>query len=112
MTLQYRDVEGGYIEWREYLVDGERMLSPADIDALPAGVYRLRICWTTKSITVAVTIAPAVTAVGITYLWYFQLVTSQEVQRLPRKVWGYMLSQLLQGLVTGLIIHFHFIGGL
>ena len=57
MTLQYRDVEGGYIEWREYLVDGERMLSPADIDALPAGVYRLRICWTIKSITVAVTIA-------------------------------------------------------
>ena len=112
MILQYRDIESGYIVWRDVLVDGEVVKSPVDINGPPVGVYRLRICWTIKSMTVAVTIAPAVTAVGITYLWYFQLVTSQEVQRLPRKVWGYMLSQLLQGLVTGLIIHFHFIGGL
>ena len=41
MTLQYRDVECGYIVWRDYQVDGETVKSPVDIDALPAGVYRL-----------------------------------------------------------------------
>ena len=41
MTLQYRDVERGYIVWRDYTVDGEVVKSPVDIDALPAGVYRL-----------------------------------------------------------------------
>ena len=41
MTLQYRDVERGYIVWRDYKVNGEVVKSPVDIDALPAGVYRL-----------------------------------------------------------------------
>ena len=41
MTLQFRDVERGYIVWRDYTVDGEAVLSPVDIDALPAGRYRL-----------------------------------------------------------------------
>ena len=39
MILQYR--ERGYIVWRDYTVDGEQVMSPVDIDALPAGVYRL-----------------------------------------------------------------------
>ena len=39
MTLQYR--ERGYIVWRDYMVDGETVKSPVDIDELPAGVYRL-----------------------------------------------------------------------
>ena len=42
MTLQYRNVERGRIVWRDYTVDGEAVKSPVDIDALPAGVYRLR----------------------------------------------------------------------
>ena len=41
MTLQYRDIKNGYIEWRDYLVDGEGVKSPVDIDALPVDVYRL-----------------------------------------------------------------------
>ena len=41
MVLQYRDVERGYIVWRDYKVDGESVKSPVDIDALPPGVYRL-----------------------------------------------------------------------
>ena len=41
MTLQYRDVEHGYIVWRDYTVDGEVVKSPVDIDALPVGVHRL-----------------------------------------------------------------------
>ena len=41
MTLQFRDVKRGQIVWRDYTVDGEAVKSPVDIDALPAGVYRL-----------------------------------------------------------------------
>ena len=41
MTLQCRDVENGYIVWRDYLVDGEVVKSPVVLDKLPAGVYRL-----------------------------------------------------------------------
>ena len=41
MTLQYRDFERGYIVWRDYQVDGKTVRSPVDLDALPAGVYRL-----------------------------------------------------------------------
>ena len=41
MTLQYRDVELGYIVWRDYTVDDEVVKSPVDIDALLPGVYRL-----------------------------------------------------------------------
>ena len=42
MSLQYRDVERGYIVWRDYMVDGEGVKSPVDIDALPFGKFRLR----------------------------------------------------------------------
>ena len=42
MTLQHRDVERGYIVWRDYTVDGEIVRSPVDIDRLPSGRYRLR----------------------------------------------------------------------
>ena len=41
MILQSRNVERGYIVWRDYLVNGEIVKSPFDIDDLPAGVYRL-----------------------------------------------------------------------
>ena len=41
MTLQYRNVESGYIVWRDYLIDGEVVTSPVDIDGLPVGGYRL-----------------------------------------------------------------------
>ena len=41
MTLQYRDVERGYIVWRDYTVDGVVVKSPVDIDELPPGKYRL-----------------------------------------------------------------------
>ena len=44
MTLQYRDAEDGYIVWRDYLVDGELVKSPVDIDKPSADAYRLRIC--------------------------------------------------------------------
>ena len=30
MTLQYRNVECGYIVWRDYMVDGEVVKSPFD----------------------------------------------------------------------------------
>jgi len=40
MILQYRQIERGQIVWRDYTLDGEAVLSPVDIDALPAGVYR------------------------------------------------------------------------
>ena len=40
MTLQYRERE--QIVWRDHTVDGEIVKSPVDIDALPAGVYRLK----------------------------------------------------------------------
>ena len=42
MTLQYRDVKNGQIVWRDYTVDGQAVKSPVDLDALPAGKYRLR----------------------------------------------------------------------
>lgn len=41
MTLQFRNVERGKIIWRDYMVDGETVKSPVDIDALPSGRYRL-----------------------------------------------------------------------
>jgi hypothetical protein len=41
MTLQREYREGGYLVWRDYEVDGETVKSPVDIDALPAGKYRL-----------------------------------------------------------------------
>ena len=41
MTLQREYREGGNLVWRDYEVDGETVKSPVDIDALPAGVYRL-----------------------------------------------------------------------
>ena len=41
MTLQYRDIERGSVVWKDYLVDGEVVKSPVDINALPAGRYRL-----------------------------------------------------------------------
>jgi len=37
MILQRRELDG----WRDYLQDGERVLSPVDIETLPAGYYRL-----------------------------------------------------------------------
>ena len=40
MILQFRDVERDRIVWRDYMVDSEAVISPVDIDALPAGVYR------------------------------------------------------------------------
>ena len=39
MTLQYRQLERGYIVWRDYTVGGEVMKSPVDIDTLPFGFY-------------------------------------------------------------------------
>ena len=42
MTLQYRNVERGYIVWRDFVKDGETVKSPVDIDALPFGKYRMR----------------------------------------------------------------------
>ena len=41
MTLQYRDVERGYIVWLDVMKDGEVVKSPVDIDDLPTGKYRL-----------------------------------------------------------------------
>ena len=41
MTLQVRDIERGYIVWRDFKVDGEIVMSPVDIDGLPFGRYRL-----------------------------------------------------------------------
>ena len=47
MTLKYRDVEGGYIVWRDYLVDGEVVKSPVDIEKLPSGRFRYKGIWKT-----------------------------------------------------------------
>jgi hypothetical protein len=41
MTLQREYRDGRYLVWRDYEVDGETVKSPVDIDALPAGAYRL-----------------------------------------------------------------------
>jgi hypothetical protein len=41
MILQCRDVERGYIVWRDHTVDGETVKLPVDIDALPPGQHRL-----------------------------------------------------------------------
>ena len=41
MTLQFRNVERDQIVWRDYIVVGETVKSPVDIEVLPAGVYRL-----------------------------------------------------------------------
>ena len=41
MILQREYREGGKLVWRDYEVDGETVKSPIDIDALPAGRYRL-----------------------------------------------------------------------
>ena len=41
MTLQRREREGGIYIWNDYLVDGELVMSPVDIEKLPSGVYRL-----------------------------------------------------------------------
>ena len=41
MILQYRNVERDRIVWRDYTVNGDQVKSPVDIDALPAGRYRL-----------------------------------------------------------------------
>jgi hypothetical protein len=41
MTLQRWDGDGRYLIWRDYEVNGETVKSPVDIDALPAGRYRL-----------------------------------------------------------------------
>ena len=35
MTLQYRQMERGYIVWRDYTVGGEVVKSPIDVDKLP-----------------------------------------------------------------------------
>ena len=42
MTMQYRDFERRRIVWRDYLLNGEPVLSPVDIDVLPFGRYQLR----------------------------------------------------------------------
>jgi len=36
MILQRREQDG----WQDYRVDGKRVLSPVDIETLPAGYYR------------------------------------------------------------------------
>jgi hypothetical protein len=41
MILQREYREGGYLYWRDYQVDGELVIAPVDIDALPWGKYRL-----------------------------------------------------------------------
>ena len=41
MTLQREYGEGDYRVWRDYLVDGEVVKSPVDIDTLPWGKYQL-----------------------------------------------------------------------
>ena len=41
MILQYTVAERGTVVWRDYTVGGEVVLSPVDIDELPAGRYRL-----------------------------------------------------------------------
>ena len=41
MILQREFRENGYLVWRDYRGDGEIVKSPADIDRLPPGKYRL-----------------------------------------------------------------------
>jgi hypothetical protein len=41
MTLQREYREGGFLVWRDYLKDGKPVTAPVDIEALPAGKYRL-----------------------------------------------------------------------
>ena len=41
MVLQREYREGGMLVWNDYQVDGEPVLSPVDIETLPAGKYRL-----------------------------------------------------------------------
>ena len=41
MTLQRRDREGGYFVWRDVVKGEEVVMSPVDVDMLPAGCYRL-----------------------------------------------------------------------
>ena len=41
MTLQFRNLERDQIVWRDVEKDGQVVKSPVDIDALPAGRYRL-----------------------------------------------------------------------
>ena len=41
MTLQREYRDGRNLVWRDFKVDGETVKSPVDIDALPAGKYRL-----------------------------------------------------------------------
>ena len=41
MTLQREYREGGNLIWRDVVIDGQVVKSPVDIDALPAGKYRL-----------------------------------------------------------------------
>jgi hypothetical protein len=41
MTLQREYRDGRQLVWRDYQMDGEAVKSPVDIDALPAGKYRL-----------------------------------------------------------------------
>jgi hypothetical protein len=41
MTHQREYREGRYLVWRDVMKDGEAVKSPVDIDALPAGRYRL-----------------------------------------------------------------------
>ena len=42
MTLQRRYRECGKLIWRDVVKDGQAAKSRVDIDALPAGVYRLK----------------------------------------------------------------------
>ena len=42
MSLQREYREGGKLIWRDVVKDGQAVKSPVDIDALPAGKYRLR----------------------------------------------------------------------
>jgi hypothetical protein len=41
MTLQSEYREGGYLVWRDFLIKGENVTAPIDIESLPPGVYRL-----------------------------------------------------------------------
>jgi hypothetical protein len=41
MILQREYSEVGKLIWRDVMKDGETVKSPVDIDALPAGKYRL-----------------------------------------------------------------------
>ncbi len=41
MTLQRECREGVCLAWNDYLVDGEVVKSPVDVDTLPWGKYQL-----------------------------------------------------------------------